>query len=637
MKFHDLAIKNVKENWYQYAAYFFCCTSSVTVFYIFQSLIFHPDIGQDIEADFSMKSFLSATQVLIVIFSFVFVLYSNATFLKSRKKEFGLLMMLGMTRGQLKRLVFYENTAIALLSVGAGIFVGIMFSKLFFMAVSVILKLDQPITFAVVPQAIYWTAIGYLVLFEMISFFTSMTIGRRNLIRFFKIRFGPRLSMFFSVVFTFVSAGLLAWGYYWASTATIYNFGPRTGPVVMIVAIGTYFLFRNASVVIFRLLEKVKPFFYKRTNMLAVSSLQDKMKENAKVLFNVTIASAVILTAAGATYSMIRVVGAQAQDQYPQTIGISSEGLSVKNVIRPERVEKILTQNDVDIKQKIKVRGVPVTVHAGGMDKEIILLSSATYNQAAKKIGRHTVQVKRGNVVYVYPFRNFGLEEIPTGQDVTVKIAGKEISLFPERQINGSLINGQYRGANEMLVLNDRQYQRLTSTLPDHKKMTYVGYNLKNWQSAKDTIEKIHHEIPKKKRDHFTAKTSILETSHSAKLFLFIGVFISLLFFIAAGSLVYFKLFTDLPKDVEQLKALRRLGMTEGEMGRVMSVQVFVIFLVPFLVATIHALFAFNMMRVTMKVEVFQYTWIVIAVFFVIQIIYYWITKNVYMRQLFRR
>jgi putative ABC transport system permease protein len=339
VKFRHLAIKNVKENWYQYAAYFFCCMSSVTVFYIFQSLIFHPDIGRDIDKNHFMRGFLSATQVLIVVFSFVFVLYSNATFLKSRKKEFGLLMMLGMTRGQLKRLVFYENTTIALLSIGAGIFVGMMFSKLFFMAVSVILKLDQPIGFTVVPQAIYWTAIGYLVLFEVISFFTSMTIGRRNLIRFFKIRFGPKLSMFFSIVFTLVSIGLLTWGYYWASTATLYNFGPRVVPVVAIVTIGTYFLFRNASVVILRLLEKVKPFFYKRTSMLSVSFLRDKMKENARVLFNVTIASAVILTAAGATYSMTRVFGQQTQDQYPQTIGISSKGLSVKDVIPPDQVE----------------------------------------------------------------------------------------------------------------------------------------------------------------------------------------------------------------------------------------------------------------------------------------------------------
>jgi putative ABC transport system permease protein len=321
-------------------------------------------------------------------------------------------------------------------------------------------------------------------------------------------------------------------------------------------------------------------------------------------------------------------------------------------------VEKILAQNNVTIKQKMKVTGVPVTARIGEMDqatmlsskssskgsqkqgfakKEFIMLSDNTYNRVAKKIGRRTVQVKPGNAVYVYPFRNFSLEEIPTGQDINVTIAGKKTSLFLRGEVKGGLINGQYRGANEMLILNDRQYQRLTSGLPNHKKMTYVGYNLKNWQSTRDTVKKIYNEIPEKKRVNFTDKTSILETNHSQDLFLFIGVFISLLFFIAAGSLVYFKLFTDLPNDVEQLKALRRLGMTEGEMGKVMSVQVFVIFLVPFLVATIHALFAFNMMRVTMKVAAFQYTWIVIAVFFGIQIIYYWITKNVYMRQLFRR
>lgn len=639
MRFRDLAIKNVKESWYQYAAYFFCCMLSVTIFYMFQSLIYHPGIEHGLENNIAMTGFLAGSQVLLVMFSFVFVLYSNATFIRSRRKEFGLFMTLGMTRGQLKRLVFYENTVIAVLAIVAGIFTGTLFSKLFFMAVSVILKLDEPISFAFVPQAVYWTAGGFFILFEVITLVTSVVVGRRSIIRLLKMRRWPRLSMFFSVVFTLVSLALIGRGYWLASTATVNTFGVRVFPILGWVVVGTYFLYRNASVVILRLLEKIKGFFYKRTNMLAVSMLTDKIKENATVLFNVTIVSAVILTAAGASYVAIQILNSQMYTTYPQTIGISAKGLSVKSVIDPDKVEKRLAKDGLTIKHKIEVTGLPAEVknHKESFRVFVFVLPSRMYNRIAGKIGEEAVHVKSGEAVYVFPYQGINVGGIPIGKSSDLSVAEKKETLLVHREIQGSILNTISGVGNEMLIINDSQYEQLAKTLPDNQKITYVGYDIKNWRSAESTAEELQQSISENKRDHFTARTSQLASQDSANLALFVGVFISLLFFIAAGSIVYFRLFTDLPKDVAQLKALRRLGMTEGELSKVMTVQVFVIFFVPFLVATLHAVFAFNMMRVSMNVDVFQYTWIVIATFLVIQIIYYWITKKVYMRELFKR
>ena len=54
-------------------------------------------------------------------FSFLFVLYSVNAFLKSRNKEFGILLMQGITPGQLRKLITAENMIIGVMSIAAGL------------------------------------------------------------------------------------------------------------------------------------------------------------------------------------------------------------------------------------------------------------------------------------------------------------------------------------------------------------------------------------------------------------------------------------------------------------------------------------------------------------------------------------
>src|SRR5690625_3721870 len=103
MKFRHLALKNVKGNWHQYIAFFLSCTFSVMIFYIFASFIYHPDVvGGHISGGEGVRNGLLACEYIIIIFSFFFVLYSVSAFIKSRKKEFGLLSLFGMTQGQIR-------------------------------------------------------------------------------------------------------------------------------------------------------------------------------------------------------------------------------------------------------------------------------------------------------------------------------------------------------------------------------------------------------------------------------------------------------------------------------------------------------------------------------------------------------
>ncbi|MGO4373201.1 FtsX-like permease family protein, partial [Paenibacillus sp. MCAF20] len=183
MTFRSLALSNIRGNWRSYSAFFLSSVFSVLIFYIYAAFLAHPDVvNGNIMAAAKVRRGMVFCEYLIVIFSFLFVLYSNSAFLKTRKQEFGLFSLFGMTKAQLRRLVIYENAAIAVLAIAVGIGLGMLFSKLFFMALGVLLDMDETIPFAVPLKAVWMTGGGFFLLFMVISLWTALRIGRNEII-----------------------------------------------------------------------------------------------------------------------------------------------------------------------------------------------------------------------------------------------------------------------------------------------------------------------------------------------------------------------------------------------------------------------------------------------------------------------
>ncbi|UUZ82710.1 ABC transporter permease [Paenibacillus sp. P26] len=214
MKFRHLAFKNVRGHWRRYLAFFFSGAFSVMIFFIFASFIQHPDIrSANIRAANAVRQGMIACEYIIVIFSFFFVLYASFTFLKTRKKEFGLLTLFGMTRSQIQRLVLYENMAIGVLATVAGVGAGMLFSKLFFMALGRLLHLDSIIRFYVPPRALLYTLIGFPALFLSISLVAMMNVGGDQIVALVKAAKRPKKPPVSSVWLVLLSAVCLGAGY----------------------------------------------------------------------------------------------------------------------------------------------------------------------------------------------------------------------------------------------------------------------------------------------------------------------------------------------------------------------------------------------------------------------------------------
>ncbi|MFS0763279.1 hypothetical protein [Peribacillus phoenicis] len=90
MNIRLLAKRNIQGNAQRYLAYFFSIVLSVSIFFIYASFIFHPDVVHaNIPGGQLIGKGLIAAEIVIIIFSVFFIAYSNAAFIQPRKKSLG--------------------------------------------------------------------------------------------------------------------------------------------------------------------------------------------------------------------------------------------------------------------------------------------------------------------------------------------------------------------------------------------------------------------------------------------------------------------------------------------------------------------------------------------------------------------
>ena len=181
MTFWQFAFKNVSRNSKAYFAYFVSSAFSIMVFFSFTVYAYHPRLQsvQSFQERDPLMNLASTAQLVIVMFSFFFLLYSIGTFLNVRKHQFGILTILGISQRQLKRLLFTENMIIGILSIFIGIQGGLVFSN-FFLLVTSKLTNAKGLYLYWPTEAIIVTTVTFIILFLIVSTFTPMFIRTRK-------------------------------------------------------------------------------------------------------------------------------------------------------------------------------------------------------------------------------------------------------------------------------------------------------------------------------------------------------------------------------------------------------------------------------------------------------------------------
>lgn len=315
-----LAFGNLKKNRKIYLPYILTCIITVMMFYMIHSLSINDGIAT-MYGGRTIQYSLNYGTIIVGIFAVIFLFYTNSFVIKRRKKEFGIFNVLGMEKRHLGIVLIFETLYIALISIGIGLFLGILMDKLMYLIIANILQSNYGIGFFISCKSILMTLALFALIFIGIFFISFVRVKTSQPIELLKGENIGEKEPKTRHIIAIIGAVSLALGYICAvftknAIAAIELFFIA----VILVILGTYFLFTAGSIALLKLLKKNKKFYYRTNHFTSVSGMIYRMKQNAVGLASICILFTMLLVTISTTLSFM-VGGYNKGDEFMSVYG----------------------------------------------------------------------------------------------------------------------------------------------------------------------------------------------------------------------------------------------------------------------------------------------------------------------------
>ncbi len=645
MTFWQFAFKNVSRNARAYFAYFVSSAFSIAIFFSFAVYLFHPKLHTT-DVNYALSILMTISEVIIVFFSFFFLLYSIGTFLKVRKKQFGILTVLGISQKQLKRLIFIENMLIGVLSIFFGIQLGLVFSQFFLLVTAKITHV--PGLYLYWPTgAIVLTTIIFLGLFILVSSFTPMLIRTRKAVRLlkegkqYKEKKASVLISLFGAICLLSGYALAANPLYFMSLGDIIGILYAVSSIFVIpslVAAGTYFFFSQISFLLIRILKARRKFYMKRINMLWISDLATRIRTNINMLFIVAMLSSLAFTMITFLYGFGKFTKFEEirQNPFPFTYLSHTENTLADqhlNWLEQQFNEEHFTYTKfkTDIYEVSSAEENPQLYYAIKQSDYNILAKALNWEHLDLKNNESYILIKDIDDQFIGTIYDKEKKNTLTLSQNSLQLQVKEYKSY--NPFPNSLIS-------HLLVLSDENVEALSSI---SKQMSVYNFSVPDWEKAYNIgsafMTKINNDNAAIQAEHppfhaSEASNSLYETKLNVSSFFLIGTFLGVIFFIGAGSVLYFRMYTDLTNEQEKYITVTKIGLTEDEMKQSATIQLAILFFVPYIMASIHTMFATKMLQEILNLSLFAEITVVLVIFGTVEILFFLLIRSFYMQKL---
>ncbi|MCU5225011.1 FtsX-like permease family protein [Bacillus tropicus] len=651
MTFWQFAFKNVSRNSKAYFAYFVSSAFSIMVFFSFTVYAYHPrlQIINKLQEQDPLMNLAGMAQFVIVLFSFFFLLYSIGTFLNVRKQQFGVLTVLGISQKQLKRLLFTENMIIGMLAIFAGIQGGLVFSN-FFLLVTSKLTNAKGLYLYWPTEAIIVTTVTFIILFFIVSTFTPMFIRTRKTTRLIKNNKNKKDEKRPSILISLFALICLGLCYYIAGYPQGYvtEKNVQNGSVYLImlsilplVIVGTYLFFSQTFLLFIFILKKRRKFYMKQINMLWISDLASRTRSNINVLFIVSMLSALAFTIIIGLFASNNNTKAAIVERYPFPFTYISEG---ENALEQKHIATIETELTNANFQYNKHKFTVLTDTA--LKQDVALMKMSDYNALAKQLKRPKITLDSTQVYIIsrYSPELLNLVSNPFAKQNTIILGSNK----KEFHIKGFINKGiePSFALPHLIIMEDHAIENM---VPHIETIKIYNYSVENWENTiiptkkmSRTISDDAHNFQEKHKVEpirvpfsiYTAADNLNYSKGNSIATFFIWTFLGFIFFIGAASVLYFRMYNDLTTERQKYITITKLGLTESEMFRSATIQLGILFFVPYIVAGVHTLFAVKFLQSMFSFSLLKETCIVLTFFGIIEIIFFFLIRSLYINKL---
>lgn len=582
------------------------------MYYIMHSLSRNPGAG-----DGTLAGLLRMGNVVIGLFSVLFLFYTNSFLMKRRKREFGLFNILGMDRGNIGKILAWETAYVYVIGLGLGLGFGILLSKLVDLMLSNMLRFDIRFTFEISTPSILSTLLLFTAIFLLLLFHSLRQIHGVNPIELLRGGEVGEKEPKSKVVLTILGAACLIAGYAMAlfieePLAVIMLFFVE----VILVILGTYLLFTVGSIVLLKLMRRNKGYYYKPKHFISVSGMMYRMKQNAAGLATICILSTMVLVMLSSTASLYFGIEDSLAHRYPYEIHISAKQDSeeLRDFIEEEN-QRILQEQRLEQGETLAYRFLPVAVERSGGNFALRNegwdgLNSSVLNfiplEDFRQFASYDGSLEANEVLVYSQGRVYDGEELTLG-GITFQVREKGAADFPVISLTEAY-NSDTSPVYYVILPDDQAMEAILAMEPranngERLNLRYqMSYNMagekgngeeKGILAVSDALKDslYANDLFQGNVESRTANRGEFYQLYGGLFFL--GIFLGIVFVMATVLIIYYKQVSEGYDDQKRFAIMKKVGLSEREAKRAVDSQISSMFFIPLAVAVLHLVVAF--------------------------------------------
>lgn len=612
---YKLSVSNIKKSFKDYAIYFVTLILGVCIFYIFNSidsqtamLAISERQDEIIELLVQLLSYVSVFVSCILGF---LIIYASRFLIKKRKKEFGIYMILGMSKRKISLLLLIETFLIGLISLAVGLLVGIALSQITSIFIANLFEADMTkFTFSFSKDATIKTMLYFGIIYFIVMIFNTIIISKNKLINLLQASKKQEIIKIKNpivCIILFVISVIMLGAAYYMVTKGFTELTRRSVRILLLPVslggIGTILFFYSAAGMILKILSRCHKLYYNNLNTFVFKQISSKINTMVISISIICLMLFFTLCLLSSAFTITNYFNKSINKYAPvdfQLIGYYDDELKNFNL-------KEFVENDGIIKDNTKGITVVYNYHDDNFtygaslgnyenevrkkypyvrfDAKVEIMSKSDFNKMAEIMNFEKVNLNKDEYAIVSNYEVDIYKEV-VRRNSTLQIFNSELRPYKDVIDGFDLISANPSNIG-FFVVDDS----LVEGKQKNKQILVGNYSTDN----KEIVEYIDNKV-QNYNPNFLVMTETKNDIKQAAVGLsvivtFIGLYLGIIFLISSSAILALKELSDCIDDKNKYKTLRQIGADEKDINKALFKQTLIFFMMPLSLAVVHTIF----------------------------------------------
>lgn len=629
----QLAKTNVRKSIKDYLIYFITIAICVSLFYAITSLS-SSDYELITEESYNfraLKIILQYSTYLITSILILLIAYVNKYMIGRRKREFATYVLLGAEQISVSLMFFIETIVVGFLAIITGILVGTLFSQAITAIVLISAKQEVVFSIKLYADTVVITFIFFISMFCIIGLYNVIVLRKIKLIDMInahkqvEFQFKRSNKVYIAIFVVSIIMYIISGSYTVKLINSEIDYSVKSlmyiGISLITFIIGTYALFYSIAYIMIYIKNKCINFKYEGTNLFLIGAIVSKVKTAPILMATISITFlgamiSFIMTLVMSQWSMgyldMRVpYDIEIRNNYSTNFLAQSNIDDIKVIPKLDYSEIVdwLNNNGKDIESYCQVEKYIIS-HDDNI-KSTLAIKLSDFNKLRTMLGYD--EIKLNDKEFTTQWHNAVSDEVINnyvGKNSKLNINGVTYNISQDSSYKESIGEGFYFNSDNIIILPDEVCDNL-----DFIETNFVA-NIENkmkYEEANEFRQNYIYNWFRSNNSEFVTKYSdendityrvidiriksleinnILTTTLAMRI---LGVYLGIVLLMISLTILSLSQLTDSIEHKDRFNVLRKLGVEENQINRIILKQISIYFIVPIVIAMIgDAIFIYN-------------------------------------------